>query len=118
MGETGTGKEHTARLIHQMSGRRNGSFVPVNCAAIPKELAESVLLGHEKGAFTGAAQKQDGDFLRAHGGTLFLDEIGEMPLAIQAKLLRVLQDGIIRPLGGKDRQVDVRELIAVVQRVT
>lgn len=115
LGETGTGKEHIARLIHQMSGRRNGSFVPVNCAAMPKELAESLLFGHEKGAFTGAAQKQDGDFLRAHGGTLFLDEIGEMPLAIQAKLLRVLQDGIIRPLGGKDRQVDVRVVAATNQ---
>lgn len=115
LGETGTGKEHIARLIHQMSGRRNGSFVPVNCAAMPKELAESILFGHEKGAFTGAAQKQDGDFLRAHGGTLFLDEIGEMPLAIQSKLLRVLQDGIIRPLGGKDRQVDVRVVAATNQ---
>jgi transcriptional regulator with GAF, ATPase, and Fis domain len=112
VGETGTGKEQLARLIHRMSGRRKDRFVPVNCAAMPKELAESILFGHEKGAFTGAVQKQDGEFLRADGGTLFLDEIGDMPSTIQAKLLRVFQDGIIKPLGGQERKVDVRVVAA------
>jgi two-component system NtrC family response regulator len=112
VGETGTGKEQIARLIHRMSGRRKDRFIAVNCAAMPKDLAESILFGHEKGAFTGAVQKQDGEFLRADGGTLFLDEIGDMPSTIQAKLLRVLQDGIIKPLGGQERKVDVRVVAA------
>jgi transcriptional regulator with GAF, ATPase, and Fis domain len=113
LGETGTGKEHIARLIHRMSKRRSGPFVVQNCAAMPKELAESILFGHEKGAFTGACQRQDGEFANADKGTLFLDEIGDLPTSIQAKLLRVLQDGIIRPLGSqKDRHVDVRVVAA------
>jgi transcriptional regulator with AAA-type ATPase domain len=112
LGETGTGKEQLARLIHRMSGRRQDRFVAVNCAAMPKELAESILFGHEKGAFTGAMQKQDGEFLRADGGTLFLDEIGDMPSSIQAKLLRVFQDGVIKPLGGHEKKVDVRVVAA------
>ena len=113
LGETGTGKEHIARLIHRMSQRRVGPFVTLNCAAMPKELAESILFGHEKGAFTGASQRQDGEFANADKGTLFLDEIGDLPMAIQAKILRVLQDGIIRSLGSsKDRRVDVRVVAA------
>ncbi|MDD4018268.1 MAG: sigma-54 dependent transcriptional regulator [Kiritimatiellae bacterium] len=113
LGETGTGKEHIARLIHRMSRRRTGPFVTLNCAAMPKELAESILFGHEKGAFTGASQRQEGEFANADKGTLFLDEIGDLPMAIQAKLLRVLQDGMIRSLGsGKDRHVDVRVVAA------
>jgi DNA-binding NtrC family response regulator len=112
VGETGTGKEQIARLIHRMSGRRKDRFVAVNCAAMPKELAESILFGHERGAFTGAAHKQTGEFLHADGGTLFLDEVGDMPSTIQAKLLRVLQDGSIKPLGGQERNVDVRVVAA------
>lgn len=113
LGETGTGKEHIARLVHRMSQRRTGPFVTLNCAAMPKELAESILFGHEKGAFTGASQKQEGEFANADKGTLFLDEIGDLPMAIQAKLLRVLQDGMIRSLGSsKDRRVDVRVVAA------
>lgn len=107
LGETGTGKEHVAKLFHRMSNHRKGPFIAVNCAAMPKELAESILFGHEKGAFTGAVQKQTGEFLRANGGTLFLDEIGDMPSETQAKLLRVLQDGIIKPLGGSEIKVNV-----------
>ena len=107
LGETGTGKEHVARLFHRMASHRKGPFVAINCAAMPKDLAESILFGHEKGTFTGAVRKQDGEFLLADGGTLFLDEIGDMPSEIQAKLLRVLQDGIIKPLGGSERKVDV-----------
>jgi DNA-binding NtrC family response regulator len=112
VGETGTGKEQIAKLIHRMSGRHKDRFVAVNCAAMPKELAESILFGHEKGAFTGAVQKQDGEFLRANGGTLFLDEVGDMPSTIQAKLLRVFQDGVIKPLGGQERTVSVRVVAA------
>jgi transcriptional regulator with GAF, ATPase, and Fis domain len=112
LGETGTGKEQLARLIHRMSGRRQDRFIPVNCAAMPKELAESILFGHEKGSFTGAVQRQEGEFARADGGTLFLDEIGDMPATIQAKLLRVLQDGVIKPLGGQEKKVDVRVVAA------
>lgn len=113
LGETGTGKEHVAQLIHRMSVRRSGPFIIQNCAAMPKELAESILFGHEKGSFTGASQKQEGEFSNANGGTLFLDEIGDLPIAIQAKLLRVLQNGIIRPIGSsKDKRVDVRVVAA------
>ena len=112
VGETGTGKEHVARLIHRMSGRRKDGFVAVNCAAMPKDLAESILFGHEKGAFTGATQAQQGEFSRADGGTLFLDEIGDMSAEIQAKLLRVLQDKLVKPIGGKERAVDVRVVAA------
>lgn len=112
LGETGTGKEQVARLIHTISGRRRDRFVAVNCAALPKELAESILFGHEKGAFTGASQSQEGEFARADGGTLFLDEIGEMAPEMQAKLLRVLQDKVVKPIGGKEKVFDVRVVAA------
>jgi len=115
-GESGTGKELTARAIHDLSDRRKGPFVPVNTAAIPSELMESEIFGHEKGAFTGAIDSRPGCFEMAHEGTLFLDEIAEMPLALQPKLLRVLEDGRVRRLGGKrERQFDVR-LIAATNR--
>ncbi|WP_259782331.1 sigma-54-dependent transcriptional regulator [Aestuariispira ectoiniformans] len=111
-GETGTGKELVANAIHKESGR-SGPFVPVNCGAISSELIESELFGHVKGAFTGANQARDGLFSYAEGGTLFLDEIAEMPLAMQAKLLRALEERAIRPVGGeKEIQTDVRILAA------
>jgi DNA-binding NtrC family response regulator len=112
-GESGTGKELVARAIHFGSARSKGPFVPVNCVAIPSELAESMFFGHTRGAFTGAAMDRKGFFELAHGGTLFLDEIGDMPAALQAKLLRVLEDGRVTPLGSsKERQVDVRIVAA------
>lgn len=113
LGETGVGKERIAQLLHAWSPRSRGPFIAVNCAAIPAELFESELFGHERGAFTGAARARRGHFELAHAGTLFLDEIGEIPLPLQAKLLRVLQDRRIRPLGG-DRElvVDVRVVAA------
>jgi transcriptional regulator with GAF, ATPase, and Fis domain len=112
LGESGTGKELIARAIHEVSGSK-GMFVPVNCAAIPENLLESELFGHEKGAFTGAVGSKPGRFLLADGGTIFLDEIGEMPLALQCKLLRVLQEKVIEPVGGvKPRPVNVRVIAA------
>jgi DNA-binding NtrC family response regulator len=109
LGETGTGKELFARFIHRLSGRPADRFILVNCGAIPAELVESLLFGHVKGAFTGALRDQAGKFTQAHGGTLFLDELGELPPAAQVKLLRVVQDGLVEPLGaGSSRKVDVR----------
>ncbi len=99
LGETGTGKDAFARFVHAMSERADKPFITVNCAALPESLAESILFGHMKGAFTGAIHNQAGKFTQAHGGTLFLDELGELPLKIQAKLLRVIEDGIVDPLG-------------------
>jgi two-component system, NtrC family, nitrogen regulation response regulator NtrX len=113
LGETGTGKELVARAIHEKSGRRENAFVTLNCAAVPAELIESELFGHEKGAFTGAATKHAGKFEQADGGTLFLDEIGDMPVAMQAKLLRVLEEGEVERVGGnKPIRVNVRVLVA------
>ena len=115
-GESGTGKELVARALHEQSGRRGGNFVPINCAAIPKDLIESELFGHRKGAFTGAVADRIGRFELAHGGTLFLDEIGDLPLDMQVKLLRVLQERTIDPIGGsKPLPVDVR-IVAATHR--
>jgi DNA-binding NtrC family response regulator len=113
LGETGTGKELVARAIHEKSLRRENAFVTLNCAAVPAELIESELFGHEKGAFTGAAAKHAGKFEQADAGTLFLDEIGDMPVAMQAKLLRVLEEGEVERVGGdKPIRVNVRVLVA------
>jgi hydrogenase-4 transcriptional activator len=113
MGESGTGKEVVARAIHQSSVRNNKSLVPYNCSSIPRELAESELFGHRKGAFTGATQDSPGIIRSAEGGTLFLDEIGDLPLEIQPKLLRFLENGEIQPVGTtKILKVDVRVIAA------
>ncbi|MFC3682467.1 sigma-54-dependent Fis family transcriptional regulator [Hydrogenophaga luteola] len=116
LGESGTGKELFARAVHLASGRRDQPFIKVNCSAIPDTLFESELFGHERGAFTGAHSARPGWFEQAHGGTIFLDEIGELPLALQAKLLRTLQEGTLVRLGGqREIRVDVR-LVAATHR--
>jgi transcriptional regulator with GAF, ATPase, and Fis domain len=115
-GETGTGKELFARAAHRASPRRNRAMVPVNCAAIPESLLETELFGHLKGAFTGATGARNGKFLSAHEGTIFLDEIGDLPLSAQAKLLRVLEQRVVSPVGSdSDVPVDVR-IIAATHR--
>ena len=122
-GESGSGKELVARTIHRLSERRGKAFISINCAAIPENLLESELFGYEKGAFTGAGQNKVGKFELADGGTLFLDEIGDMPVELQVKLLRVLEDGMIQPLGSvKERQVNIRLVTAthknLVEQIT
>jgi two-component system, NtrC family, nitrogen regulation response regulator NtrX len=113
LGETGTGKELVARTLHEKSSRSSGPFITLNCAAVPAELIESELFGHEKGSFTGATTRHSGKFEQADGGTIFLDEIGDMPLAMQAKLLRVLEEGEIERVGGdKTVPVNVRVVVA------
>jgi DNA-binding NtrC family response regulator len=113
LGETGTGKELVARTLHERSPRGGGPFVTLNCAAVPAELIESELFGHEKGSFTGAASRHAGKFEQAERGTIFLDEIGDMPLTMQAKLLRVLEEGEVERIGGdKPIAVDVRVIVA------
>ncbi len=113
LGESGTGKEVIARNLHYNSKRRDGPFVPINCGAIPAELLESELFGHEKGAFTGAISARAGRFELAKGGTLFLDEVGDMPLTMQVKLLRVLQERIFERIGGNSSlTADVRIIAA------
>lgn len=115
-GESGTGKELIARTIHLLSPRKKGSFIPLNCAAIPENLLESELFGHERGAFTGAMQARQGKFELAQGGTIFLDEIGEMPMLLQAKLLRVIQERTFERVGGsREIKADVR-IVAATHR--
>jgi DNA-binding NtrC family response regulator len=117
-GESGTGKEMISRTIHRLSNRANGPFVAINCAALPSELIESELFGHEKGSFTGAVNRHPGCFEQAHGGTLLLDEIGEMPMPMQARLLRVLEESNVRRLGGTaEIPVNVRVLAATNRNV-
>jgi DNA-binding NtrC family response regulator len=114
-GETGTGKEVVARTIHRVGARSSGPFMALNCAAIPPDLLESELFGHVKGAFTGAIIERKGAFREASGGTLFLDEIGDMDLAMQAKILRAIQERVVTPVGGKPQKVDVR-IVAATHR--
>jgi len=116
LGETGTGKDLLARVIHESSRRSSGAFVAVNCGAIPRELIASELFGHEKGAFTGATETRDGYFMEANGGTLFLDEMGELPIELQAHLLRVLETKTVRRVGSStERPVNVR-IVAATNR--
>ena len=118
-GESGTGKELVARMIHEQGPRQDRPFVPVNCGAIPSELVESEFFGHRKGAFTGAVANKEGLFQSAEGGTLFLDEIADLPLAMQVKLLRVIQEKTLRPIGATDEiSVDVRILSATHKNLT
>jgi two-component system NtrC family response regulator len=114
-GETGTGKEVVAHTIHRVGARSAGPFMALNCAAIPPDLLESELFGHVKGAFTGAILERKGAFREAHGGTLFLDEIGDMDLAMQAKILRAIQERVVTPVGGRPQKIDVR-IIAATHR--
>jgi DNA-binding NtrC family response regulator len=118
LGETGTGKEVVARALHDYGRRKTRPFIAVNCAAIPADLLESELFGHVKGAFTGAASDRAGAFREANGGTLLLDEIGDMPPAMQAKILRVLQDKVVMPVGGRPAAVDVRVVAATHRDLT
>ena len=115
-GESGTGKELIAKTIHQHSNRANGPFVAINCAAIPSELLESELFGHEKGAFTGAVERKRGKLEQAGNGTLFLDEIGDMPLKLQSKLLRVLQERQFERIGGQELLTTNMRVIAATHR--
>src|SRR6185312_1617990 len=117
-GETGTGKELIARIIQGAGDRAGKPFITINCGAIPPNLVESVLFGHKKGAFTGAVADQVGKIAEAHNGTLFLDEVGELPLDIQVKLLRVLQEGEIEPIGAsRPERVNVRIISATNRRL-
>lgn len=116
LGESGTGKELVAQCIHRLSARRNKPLIVVNCGTLPANLIESELFGHEKGSFTGAVDKRTGKFEQGNGGTVFLDEIGELPLDMQVKLLRVLQEREIEPIGGKKKKIDVR-IVAATNRI-
>ena len=116
-GETGTGKEVISRAVHELSGRK-GKLISVNCAAIPSELLESELFGHEKGSFTGAEKTRAGRFEQANGGTLFLDEIGDMPISLQSKLLRALEQRVVQRVGGNEEiEIDFRLVCATHQNI-